>query len=112
MGCDYYIITELHIYYNNQVYYSTIELSREKCYFTDIDCDSDEEGYEEKIEKYKEYILTPKMAPIIIYINDNFTKLLFETKYKELINTELSINNKKWLDIVKIEKVETRHERS
>ena len=103
MGCDYYIIKELHIYYNNQVYYSIIELSREKCYFTDIDYDSDEEDYEEKVNKYKEYTLTPKMQPIIIFINNNFTKLLFETKYKDLIHTELNINNKKWLDITKIE---------
>ena len=70
MGCDYYIIKKLHIYYNDNDYLD-IELKRERGYFSDDDgagtFDSDDETSEEQYNEYIEYILTPKMKPITLY---------------------------------------------
>ena len=110
MGCDYYILKVLHIYYN-ETDYLDFELEREKCYYYYHQYDNDEEDYEEKVNKYKEDILTPKMEPIMIYENNNFIKLSFETKYKTIIDNEINKNNMRWAHIHKIVKVEERYER-
>jgi hypothetical protein len=51
------------------------------------------------------------MEPIIIYINKNFTKLSFEQKYENRIESELEIYNKTWEDVNIIIKKEERYER-
>jgi len=107
MGCDYYIVKVLHIYYNENDYLE-IELERERCYYF-YSCDSDEENYEEQINEYIKDILTPKMKPIILYSNNNFTNSSFEIKYKTIVVDEINRNNKQWCDIHKIIKVEKRY---
>ena len=109
MGCDYYILKVLHIYYNDNDYLE-FELERERCYYF-YSYDSDEEDYEEKVNEYIKDILTPKMKPIILYSNNNFTNSLFETKYKTIIDNEINKNNMQWCHIHKIMKVEKRYER-
>lgn len=112
MGCDYYILKLLHIYYNDKEYLE-VELDFKKGYFTDDDYDEDEdeEDYAEKMGEYINYMLTPKMKPIIIYINDIFSKLSFEIKYKTLVENEIAKHGKEWSEITKIIKVEERRDR-
>ena len=108
MGCDYYIVKVLHIYYNDYDYLD-IEFERDKRYYM-CQYDEDEEDYEEKVSDYVKRTLTPEMNPILIYNNNSFQKLSYETKYKILIENEIKKYCKKWSDIVKIVKVEERHE--
>jgi hypothetical protein len=109
MGCDYYIVKSLHIYYNDNDYFE-IELDRERGYYHDM-YDEDQEDYDEKINEYIKHILTPKVKPIIIYNNNCFSKSLLEMKYKSLVETEINKYNKKWNEIIKIIKIESRYER-
>lgn len=113
MGCDYYIVKVLHIFYNDDEYFE-VELERKRCYYhyeCDEDQDQDEEDYEEQLIEYEKYTLTPKMKPIIIYTNNTFNKLNFEIKYKTIIEDEINKKSKKWCEITKIIKVEKRYNR-
>ena len=47
----------------------------------------------------------------MLYDNNNFIKLSFETKYKTIIDNEINKNNIRWCDIHKIVKLEERYER-
>ena len=109
MGCDYYILKVLHIYYN-ETDYLDFELNREKGYYY-YSYDSDEENYEDKVSEYINDILTPKMKPIMLYENNNFIQPSFETKYKTIVDNEINKNNMRWGHIHKIVKVEERYER-
>jgi len=103
MGCDYYIDTDLVVYYKNSSNYKTyILLQHERGYFYDISVDSDEEGIQEQLE--------PRMKPIVIYKNDVFCKPSFEDKYKNMIIHHLP-SDKTWADIAKVVKKESRYER-
>lgn len=103
MGCDYFILKLLHIYYNNSEYLE-IELDRQRGYYDD---DEDEEN----INKYIEHTLTPKTEDIVIYSNNNFNKPSLEEKYKILVENKIRKYRKKWCEITKIIKVEERYER-
>lgn len=107
MGCDYYIIKNLHVYYNDNDYLE-IELERLRMYYDEDDYDPDEEDYEKKINEYIKNTLTPKMKPIVIYDNNNFRNLSLEEKYKALVENEINKVDKKWCEITKIMKVEHR----
>ena len=111
MGCDYYILKILYIYFDKDDYLF-IEIDRQQCYYY-CDFDEDEEGYKEKYEKYKEDMLTPQTKPILIYENHKFNQLSSETKYKNMIENKITNygNGKKWENITKIIKVEERYER-
>jgi len=116
MGCDYYIIRFLHIYYNdndndNDNDYLEFEVDREKGYYYYDDYDEDDENYDEMVNEYKKNILTVKMKPIIIYNNNNFNKLSSEHKYKNVVEYEMNAIDKKWCDVTKIIKIEKRFER-
>ena len=110
MGCDYYIVKDLVIYYNDKNI-SYINLSRERGYFYDINYDEDEEDYEKKYNESINEQLKPNMKPIIIYSDNNFTNEPLEKKYKNIIEDELNKYNKKWECIKKIMKKESRYER-
>ena len=110
MGCDYYIYKKLCIYLKNSDKNFDIELETERGYFYDINMDSDEEDYEEKMAKSIAEQLEPRMKPILIYENSVFCKPNFEEKYKDLILHHLP-NDKTWADIFKIVKKESRYER-
>ena len=108
MGCDYYIVIKLYIYFNNNEYnYLTIELERYKGYYSYNEYDEDEE----KLDEYIKSVLRPTIKPIVVYDNNNFKKLSFQTIYKYLIEEKINEHNKKWSDVKKIIKVERRYER-
>ena len=112
MGCDYYIVKVLNIYYNDNNNLRVV-LERQNGYFNfDYYHDEDEEDYDDKVNEYIKDILTPKMKPIIIYSNNSFNKLSSETKYKTLIENEINKYNKTWCEITKILKAEERYERN
>jgi hypothetical protein len=111
MGCDYYIVKVLQVYYQNGDF--EIEVDRQRGYFDDEDdnFDEDEDNYEEKIAEYKRGVLTPRIPPITIYNNKVFNKPLSEIKYRELVEAELSNRSVKWSALNQIIKVELRYER-
>lgn len=110
MGCDYYILKLLHIYYNENDYVE-VELTRERGYYDDLQFDEDANDYDEKVTEHIREMLTPKTEPIVIYINNRFNKLSCAEKYRTLIETEINQRDKKWSEITKIVKVEKRQER-
>lgn len=112
MGCDYYIIKLLRIYYNDSGNdYLEIEIDRERAYFDDYQFDEDADDYEDKLNDHIKEVLTPKVAPIVIYGNNSFNKLSCELKYKTRLENEINKDDKNWTDVKKIVKVEERHER-
>jgi HD superfamily phosphohydrolase len=110
MGCDYYILKLLHIYYS-ETDYVELELTRERGYYDDLQFDEDADDYDEKVSEHIREMLTPKTEPIVIYINNRFNKLSCAEKYKTIIETEINQRDKKWCEITKIIKVEERQER-
>ena len=111
MGCDYYINTDLCIYYyNNDIVY--INLSHEKGYFYDFNLNEDDENYDKKYEYFINEQLKPAMEPIIIYENNKFINSNLEIKYKKLIENNIqNFNTNVWNNIKKIVKKEYRYER-
>jgi hypothetical protein len=110
MGCDYYILKLLHIYYNDTAYLE-VELNRERGYYDEYQFDEDADDFEEKLNHHIEEMLKPKVGPIVIYNNNNFNKASCESKYKTLVENEINKYDKKWSEITKIIKIEERHER-
>jgi len=52
MGCDYYIIKLLRIYYNDSGNdYLEIEIDRERGYFDDFQFDEDADDYDDKLKR-------------------------------------------------------------
>lgn len=115
MGCDFYIVKVLQVYYNtaNGADEFEIEVDRQRGYFDyeNDNFDEDEENYEEKLAEYKHGVLTPCIQPIYIYSNKAFNKPLSEYKYKELVEAELSNRGIKWSALNQIIKIELRYER-
>jgi hypothetical protein len=111
MGCDYYIVKVLHVYYQDGDF--EIEVERQRRYFDyeNENFDEDEDNYEEKLAEYKRGVLTPCIPPITIYANKAFNKELTEYKYKELVEAELSNRSIEWSALKQIIKVELRYER-
>lgn len=109
MGCDYYILKVLRIYYN-EAHYLDLEVNRERGYYY-YSYDTDEENYADKVSAYINDILTPKMQPILLYENNHFIQSSFETKYKTMIENEMNKNKLTWDHIDKVVKVEERYER-
>jgi len=110
MGCDYYIDKDLILFFHND-FRRNINLEQDRGYFYEINIDSDEEDYERKQEESVKKQLTPQMKPILIYENNQFSKPVYEEKYKDLILHYLSKWDKTWTDIQKIVKSESRYER-
>ena len=115
MGCDYYILKVLHVYYENGdgVGDFKIEVDRQRGYFyyENDNVDEDDDNYEEKLAEYKRGVLTPYMPPITIYSDKAFNKPLTEIKYRKLVEAELSDLSIKWSALKQIIKVELRYER-
>jgi len=108
MGCDYYIIKVLQIYYNNTDYLE-VETNRERCYYDEYQFDEDADDYDKQLNNYIEEILKVNIDPIVIYNNGVFNKSSCESKYKVLVENELNKHNKTIFDVIKILKVEKRH---
>lgn len=111
MGCDYYIDDSLYIFYSNDKELTYINLEKSKGYYTDYIFLDIEDAPDYDYKTYKKETLEPSMKPIIIFMNNTFSKLSFENKYKELIDYELKICNKTWDNVNKIIKKEERYER-
>lgn len=111
MGCDYYILKVLKIFFNdNDKDYLEVELDRKRGYYEYDKYDEDEEDYQEKMNEYIKITLTPRMKPILIYNNNSFNTSTFEIKYKTTVENELHDYDKKWSEITKIVKVEVRRD--
>ena len=110
MGCDYYIDTELVLFFHNDSSRTYINLDHNRGYFYEINIDSGDADYDKKQEESEKEQLTPSMTPILIYANNLFTKPIYEEKHKDLILHHLP-NDKTWTDIKKIIKSESRYER-
>jgi hypothetical protein len=82
MGCDYYIDKTLYIYYNNDISLSYINLEHDRGYY--LNYFLSDEDIDEDYDKYRKRILELSMKPIIIFINNTFSKLSFEKNYKKL----------------------------
>jgi hypothetical protein len=108
MGCDYYIVKYIDIYYSDGSQ-DSFESDRDRGYYY-FKYDEDNEDYEEKREEYILDLLCVETKPIPIYDNGQFKSRLVELKYKSLIEDKMG-KNKKWEDIVKVEKTEMREER-
>jgi hypothetical protein len=113
MGCDFYILKLLHIYYDDKEYLEVFLHRQRGDYIFNEDSDEDvsDEDYDVRINECVKHALTPRMKPIIIHINNVFTKSHFESKYKSLVENEINKYDKKWSEITKIIKVEKRCER-
>ena len=109
MGCDFYIIKLLRVYTSDSAYVE-IELDRERGYYDDFQFDEDADDYDEKLSEHIRELLTPKVEPITIYSNNSWNKSSCEVKYKERIVDEITKHNKQWSDVVKVIKVEERHD--
>jgi hypothetical protein len=108
MGCDYYIVKVLQIFYT-ETEYLEVEIDRERGYYDDLHIDEDADDYDDKIRAHMEDCLIPKVDPFVIYSNGAFHKSSCESKYKTLVDNELNKCGKS--DILKIVKVEIRWER-
>jgi hypothetical protein len=114
MGCDYYIIKALDIYFKDEDgdrdNYLSFVIDRENGYYYYL-YDSDDETYEKKVADYINDCLTPKMKPIILFDN-KFINSKCESKYKLIVEQFMKENGKNFNDITKIIKVENRYERT
>jgi len=110
MGCDYYILKLLRVFYKDNEYLE-FELEREKGYYDDYQFDEDADDFDEKLNEHIAMALTIKMDPITIYTNGRFNKSSCESKYKTLVENELIRYDKNWSDVIKIIKLEVRRER-
>jgi hypothetical protein len=116
MGCDYYIVKELEIYFLFKIPPLCIEVERENGYFF-FDFDNDDPQYDELEKEYIKQKLTPTMTPILLFDNGAFTNERYEEKYKRVIENKLKRYNecnqdhKEWKHIRQICKVERRYER-
>lgn len=108
MGCDYYIVKALYIYYRDT--YLDVELSREKGYFY-CNYDSDDEDYDKKVNAHIKECLKAEMKPIILYNDNNFIQESYKQKYKNMILDEIKKYNIEWSEITQIKKIEYRYER-
>jgi len=111
MGCDYYIMKKLHIYFTENEYIA-IEINRERGYYhEDGLIDSDDENTEDIWKEYIRFTLTPKMKPIVLYDGKNWNISKSETKYKKLVDTAIEKEKISWEQIYQIVKVEKREAR-
>lgn len=86
MGCDYYVVKCLCVYFND-IDNLRVELQRERGYFFEYDKDDDD--YEAKLNEHIKKCLTPK-EPIIIYNNNKFNKSTFEISYKSIVENKIN----------------------
>ena len=118
MGCDYYIETNLCIFYKDNTS-NYVNLIRDRGYFTD--CDDFIMNMEQRVslknnkmtewEKIKQFHLLPRTLPIIIYTNHSFTNNYLLNEYKEIIEFEMTNNDyTTWDDIKEIVILEERYE--
>lgn len=110
MGCDFYIYKSLKIYYKNDIC-DLIDIEKEQRYFYYPEIDNDDVEYEKKRSESISEQLQPRMKPILIYRDNSFVNVIYESKYKEFIFIKIASYNKTWEDITTIEKIEYRCER-
>ena len=115
MGCDYYILKELRIHYitpNGKETQITIELDRQRCYFSeyndDLSCDSDDSDYWTRIharhDKYIEECLRVTFQPRTLYEKGQWKNKETECKYREQVKKQIGDG-----EIVSIIKQEVRY---
>ena len=120
MAYHYYIYKRLHIHYKDG-YVTVVELEKKGAHFWYVAStfiqmlDEDDELYNhkkdeilEKDEQVKQEELRPAMLPILVYDADAFVRPLFETKYRDAVETAIISADQQWVNILKIVKVEER----
>jgi len=95
LNMNYYIDKNLHIHYNNDSIFSSINLKNSKSNYYP--------------EKYIDFDYSPSMKLIILYRNNAFINSDFEEKFKNLIDSEIKKKNKNWHDIKVIIKLEEKN---
>jgi len=115
MGCDYYILQNLYIYYNDHSFHY-INLHRDRGYYSQIFDDFimntiSKDDSISKWKKIKNFHLEPRAVPFLIYNNNSFNNIYLSNKYKEIIDFQINNNNKTWDDIKEIVIIEERPER-
>lgn len=94
MGCDYYIIKQLRIKYiddHDDELEITHELSRDRCYFNDVDSvDSDDTDYfsSDRYNKYLEVTYKPR----VLFQNGKWKNTQTEEKYYNSVMEEIGHN--------------------
>lgn len=112
MGCEYYTIKELRIYWviprgSYNIEYDNIELDRENGYYY-FTYDEDNIDYDEKYKAYVDKVLSDTAPDIMIYKDDAFVNPRCASKYKGLVSDLLKKYSKTWADIKVILKSEHR----
>jgi len=104
MGGNYCVVKFLRVYTINGGY-RDINLLKEDRYWSIDSIDEDLPDYENKVSEYKKFYLTPQMENITLYDNLKFVLCRYELKYKKLITNVTELSN-----VVKVVKMESRHE--
>jgi len=103
MGCDYYVIKQLgvkHVDDHDNEHITTIELQRDRCYFSEIESvDSDDTDYFNS-NRYDKY-LTVTHQPRILFQNNKWKNEYIQDKYQDLVTNE--IGNDMIVSIIKQE---------
>lgn len=89
MGCDFFKITALEVYYiasNEEIYYYH-ELKRDRGYIMDYYGDSDESDYSEKYSKHYNDQMISDYTPITIYSNKSWSSPQYENKYSDIVSS-------------------------
>ena len=100
MGCDYYIVQKLCIFYNDNSCYC-LNLKRERGYYDDFIMNIN-------MQNSNLTQLTPKISQFIIYTNRSYTNEYVENKYEAMVEFEMIHNNRNWTEIKDIVLYEER----
>lgn len=116
LGCyDYYTFTYLHIH-TNDTYVLDVNLYRNRGYYyydNNEDASREDDDYDEVVNDYIKYGLTPPTTQsMVIYDNNNFKTINLEQKYRNIIETELTKYGKSWSEITEIIKAVVTYERN
>ena len=109
MGCDYYIIKQLRIKYvddHDDEVEITHELSRDRCYFNEVDSvDSDDTEYfsDDRYNKYLEVTYKPR----VLFQNSKWKNTQTEDKYHDSVMGEIGYD-KLLVSVIKEEVRELR----
>jgi hypothetical protein len=104
MGCDYYIVTELHIEHDGG--YESIELDRQRCWWCDFPYDIDDPDQPDPDEYYYERYLKTDKKPIFLFDNGKWQNETLRDKYEPMVSTMIDGHK-----LIKAFKIEYRYAR-
>lgn len=113
MGCDYYIIKQLRIEHSDGT--DTIELDKQKCYFSEYEKDSNydsDDSFPEGKSQYEAmygHYLNVTFVPRILYKNTEWKSGEIKEKYIDIVYNKLKHYNNAFSNINTIIKEEVRY---